>query len=134
MKKCSRTCRFVKLFFAAKISSQFDKLGLRQLAIWTQRISFNSTTLTYSAQYNGTGRKLRIHGAGRQVNFFTHFFAKITFSGAPRASFMNSVLNPMLSKEIDNLSDDSDTDFEDYTIERVCKLGKVRLTWLNLGL
>ena len=33
---------------------------------------------------------------------------------------MNSVLNPMLSKEIDNLSDDSDTDFDDYTIEKVC--------------
>jgi len=38
-------------------------------------------------------------------------------SGAPRASFMNSVLNPMLNDAIDNLSD-SDTEMDEYSLEK----------------
>ena len=45
---------------------------------------------------------------------------------------MDSVLNPMLSKEIDNLSDDSDTDFDDYTIEKVCNHNLQSTAGLNL--
>ena len=38
-------------------------------------------------------------------------------SGAPRASFMDTILNPMLNTAIDNLSD-SDSDMEEYTFEK----------------
>jgi len=38
-------------------------------------------------------------------------------SGAPRASFMDTILNPMLSTAIDNLSD-SDSDMEEYSLEK----------------
>jgi len=38
-------------------------------------------------------------------------------SGAPRASFMDTILNPMLNTAIDNLSD-SDSDMEEYSLEK----------------
>ena len=42
-----------------------------------------------------------------------------TVSAAPRASFMDTILTPMLSKEIDDLSGDSDSDFDDFSPEKV---------------
>jgi len=41
-----------------------------------------------------------------------------TVSAAPRASFMDTILTPMLSKEIDDLSGDSDSDFDDFSPEK----------------
>jgi len=38
-------------------------------------------------------------------------------SGAPRASFMNSILNPMMNAAIDSLSD-SDSEMDEYSLEK----------------
>ena len=47
-----------------------------------------------------------------------------TVSAAPNANFMNTILTPMLSKEIDDLSGDSDSDFDDFSPEKVLSDGK----------
>ena len=42
-----------------------------------------------------------------------------TVSAAPLANFATTILTPMLNKEIDDLSCDSDSDFDDFTPEKV---------------